>query len=98
MWGKIKLIARSIGSDAWDFIKPLLKVYLTQAGKVLATEAKTAVLTIAATMGDADGSDKRQAAFDLVRGNLEEQGLAIGTAFINAAIETAVVKLKSELE
>ena len=95
MWDKIKLIAASISSDTWEFLKPLLKVYLTKAGKVLAIVALEAVKSVAASYGDKDGATKRKAAFDIVRDNLTKQGIEMGTSFINAAIETAYIKYKS---
>lgn len=96
MWTKIKMIAASLTSGVWEFVKPLLKVYLSQAGKVLAGAAIEAVQLVASTYGEADGDVKRKAAFDIIESRLKSQGLEIGTAFINAAIETAVVKITEE--
>ena len=94
MWDKIKLIVSAVSNDTWEFLKPLLKMYATKAGKILAVAALAAVKSVAASYGDADGDTKRKAAFDLISEDLKQQGLELGTSFINQAIEAAYLKFK----
>lgn len=93
---KLKLVF----SRMWDFLAPFVRVFLTSAGNILAASAIAAVKTMAQTMGDADGNDKRKAAFDGIVTDLKRQGITLGvqvtTSMIYAAIEAAVQKLKAE--
>lgn len=81
-------------SGIWDFLKPLIEIFLSEAGKLLAASAMQAVTTVAATMGEADGEAKRKAAFDMIVADLKKQGVTLGVSVINAGIETAVQKLE----
>lgn len=83
-------------SNVWDFLRPLVETFLSQAGQVLAASAMRAVLVVAASMSQADGSAKRAAAFDLILDDLRSRGLEIGDSVINCAIEAAVQRLKAD--
>lgn len=89
-WEKIRFFM----SEIWTFIKPFVKQLLTDSGKILARSAMTAVTAVAVSMTDADGSEKRKAAFDIILDDLKSQGIELATSTINAALEAAVVKLK----
>jgi hypothetical protein len=89
-WEKTKIVF----SQIWDFLAPFVKIFLSEAGQILAASAIKAVTSVAATMNDADGDTKRKAAFDLIKAELISQGVTLGTSMINAAIEAAVQKLK----
>ncbi len=91
-WNKIKFFM----SEAWAFIKPFVTQLLTDSGQILARSAMSAVAAIAADMSAADGKTKRDAAFDMILGDLKAHGIELATSTINAALEAAVVKLKAE--
>ncbi|WP_316347629.1 phage holin, LLH family [Desulfuromonas acetoxidans] len=86
-------------SSAWSFLKPFVSIFMSAAGPVLADAATKAVKATAQSLADGSGSDKRQAAYDLIVDDLKSQGVALGTtvttSMINAAIEAAVQGLKS---
>ena len=90
MFEKMKFIL----SQAWDFLAPFIRQMMTAAGPILMNAALTAVTQTTASMQTADGAAKRAAAFDMIKDDLEQQGLALATSTINAAIEAAVLKLK----
>lgn len=90
MWERIKLIR----SGVWNFLRPMIRVFLSEAGPILAKAAINAV-TAAAGMTTATGPEKRQAANSIMRQELYSQGITLGESIINLAIEAAVQKLKS---
>lgn len=81
-------------SRAWDFVRPMVLQFMSEAGQVLAKSALSAVTVVAQSYGSADGDVKRKAAFDLIAKDLQQQGITIGTSLIYSAIEAAVQKLK----
>jgi hypothetical protein len=85
-------------SKVWDFLYPFVKVFLSQAGSVLASAAIAAVKIVAETHKDADGDTKRKAAFNLIKDDLAAKGITLASSFIFSAIEAAVQKLKLEGE
>ncbi len=92
LWEKVKFFS----SEAFDFLKPFIKVLLSNAGKILAAAAVDAVKVVASTYGDSDGETKRKEAFNLIEDHLKQEGINLGTSMINLAIEAAVSKLKEE--
>ena len=96
MWERIKIVSSSI----WVFVLPYLRMLLSKAGTILAAAAFEAVKVVAANASGATDDQKRNLAFQAIGESLKVQGIAIGvdvsTALVNAAIETAVLKLKSE--
>jgi len=96
MWERIKIVSSSI----WVFVLPYLRMLLSKAGPILAAAALEAVKVVAANASGATDDQKRNLAFQAIGESLKTQGIAIGvdvsTALVNAAIETAVLKLKSE--
>lgn len=68
------------------------------AGQVLAKSALAAVKAVAENYGDADGDTKRKVAFDLIIGDLKNQGISMATSLVYAAIEIAVQKMKEDDE
>lgn len=86
---------RFIMSQVWDFLAPLIRAMMTEAGPVLARAAMDAVASVATSMQSADGPDKRAAAFDQIKDSLARQGIALATSTINAAIEAAVLRIKA---
>ena len=83
-------------SNVWDFLLPLIKVFLSQAGPILAKAATEAVTAVAINYGTSDGETKRQAAFTMIQSNLINQGIQLGSSTVNMAIEAAVAKLKEQ--
>jgi hypothetical protein len=89
MWEKIKFI----GSAAWDFLQPFIKLLLSQIGPILTQAAMEAVKIAAST--DMDNTTKRDFAFGEIKANLTKQGISVLDSVINLAIEAAVTKLKN---
>lgn len=81
---------------SWEFLKPLLMVFLSKTGQILAASALRAVAVVAESYSSKSGDEKRSAAFDLIVEDLKSQGVALGASMINLAIESAVQKLKAE--
>jgi len=82
-------------SPMWGFLKPMIAIFLSQIGPVLATAAQKAVIAAAASVGEKDGNVKRKIAFDIIMEDLKSQGIAVTASTVNAAIEVAVQKLKT---
>lgn len=83
-------------SDAWEFLYPFIKVFMSEVGQAVAAAAIEAVQAIADSMGDADGNTKREEAKKIILAKLESQGIKVGISVIYAAIEAAVQKLKAK--
>lgn len=83
-------------SGVWEFLRPLVAIFMTQAGRILADEALKVVAAVAASMGSADGDAKRQAAFDQLGENLKGRGIELGASTLYLAIETAYQKFKAD--
>ena len=83
-------------STVWDFIEPFVEILLTSAGQALAQSAMAAVTQVAKDPTLLTNDSKRNAALDMIRQDLINQGVAIGTSTINAALEAAVVHLKAK--
>ena len=81
-------------SSAWEFLLPLIKVLMTDAGAVLSKAASDAVSIVAVTCTDKTGAEKREIAFKSIVTTLAAAGIVLSKSFINAALEAAVVKLK----
>ena len=86
--------------DVWDFLQPLFKLFMSQAGQILGNIALGVVMDIAKdpSMVGSGGLAKRQAAFDKIAAELKDKGLIVATSMINAAIETAVQHLEKKGE
>jgi hypothetical protein len=99
-WKSVKEKMAVVFSGIWDFLGPFVGVFLSKAGTALAQSAIQAVKVVAETAGQADGAEKREAAFGLIVNDLEKKGIEIGadvtSSMINAAIEVAVQKIKVE--
>jgi hypothetical protein len=93
---KLKFIFSAISEFLWPFIK----IFLSKFGPILATAALDAVKLVAENYSKDSSSDKQKTAHHLILQSLKSQGIAIGaditSSMINAAIEAAVQKLKSE--
>ena len=87
-------------SKIWEFLAPFVKIFLSSAGQILGSVALQAVRNIAQDTTLVTDSDKRGAAFDAIVVDLKGKGIELGlqvtTSMINAAIEAAVQKLKTE--
>ena len=96
-WTKLKLFFTHLGKDVWEFLKPFIRIFLSEAGSALATAAMSAVATVAETLPDADGDAKRKAAFDLILNDLKAKGIEMTASMIYSAIEAAVQKRKEDV-
>lgn len=90
IWEKIKAVTSSV----WDFLQPIVKIFVTEAGKVLMQIAIDVVKSLA-TNRDMSGSEKRDAAFKMISSELETKGIQVGVSITNLAIEMAYQKLKN---
>jgi len=81
-------------SSVWEFLFPLIKILMTDAGAVLSKAAADAVSTVAVTFADKDGATKREEAFKMIVATLTAAGITLSKRFVNAALEAAVVRLK----
>lgn len=92
MWEKLKFLA----SGMWEFLKPLIRQFLTAIGPLLATAAQSAVAAAAAKA--ISSTEKRDFAFKQIVLAMEMQGMELGKDFsarmVNAAIEAAVAGLE----
>jgi hypothetical protein len=88
---KLKFIA----SGAWTFLRPIILVFISQAGPILIQAATRAVAAAASMPASATNSQRRDMAFNMIAGEVASKGISVGTAVINACLEAAVVKLKS---
>jgi hypothetical protein len=73
---------------------PFLKLFISEIGPIILAAAEQSVIALAAQ--NMTGEEKRNEAFNRIKTNLISQGIVVGTSVINAAIEAAVAKFKSE--
>lgn len=96
MFDRLKLITSSV----WGFLKPMIAVFLSAMGPVLAKSAAAAVRSVAESQPVAPGYVKRESARSIIVADLTRQGIEVGAqvteSAINAAIEAAVLGLKAE--
>ena len=83
-------------SGLWVFFAPFIRMFMTDAGKLLLMIAKDVVFAVAMDMKDAEGSDKQKVAYALIKRRLIEEGVDMTTSAINKAIEAAHARLESE--
>ena len=89
MWIALKLYA----SKVWEFLLPIIKIFMSQMGPVLADIALQAVTTY--SFSDMSNDEKRQAAFSAISEQLKKKGIEVGASVINTAIELAYQKIKT---
>lgn len=87
-------------SSLWVFLQPFVNIFLSEFGPVLAKSALAAVKVTAANFAAEPGSVKREHAYALIVSDLKYQGIQLGaqvtSSMINAALEAAVQKVKSD--
>lgn len=83
-----------IFSELWEFLKPIIKILMSEAGKALAEAAQVAVKTVAENLSGKGNGEKQQTAFRLIESTLKQKGIELGASAINMAIELAVQKMK----
>lgn len=89
MFEKISFIM----SKMWEFLKPFIKVLMSQAGQILADAAMSAVMVMADQ--NISNSEKREEAFKIIVEDLKKRGITVSSSIIYATIEAAVQKLKA---
>ena len=90
MWLALKLYA----SKVWGFLLPVIKIFMSQMGPVLAEIAMNTVATYA--LSDITNDEKRQAAFASIMDQLSKKGMTIAASVVNTAIEMAYQKYKAD--
>jgi hypothetical protein len=88
MWLAIKLAT----SKVWAFLLPIIKIFMSSLGPILAAAAEEAVRTF--FTADMTNDEKRAAAFSKIMEDLSKQGIAVKASVINTAIEIALQKIK----
>ena len=88
MWTKLKLFVSSV----YSFLSPVIDIFMSNIGPILAKLAMEAVKAAAST--DLSNKDKREMAFNNIKDWLIKDGIEIGSSMIYLAIEIAVQKLK----
>ena len=95
MLEKLKFVA----SGMWVFLRPLIMLFMSKMGPVLAAAAMSAVKATADNLTGATNEEKRNNAYKLIVADLEKQSIQVGTdvavSAVNAAIEAAYQKLVS---
>jgi hypothetical protein len=92
----------AVFTDVWDFLAPIVKIFMSKGGDILKDTAMTVVKEIAKdpSLIASGGLAKRQAAFDRITTNLKDSApqliSELGESVINLAIEAAVQKVKAE--
>jgi len=89
IWGRIKLLLGEFFVDLW----PTLKILLTEQGQTAWNSAKNIVVTIQATMPDASGQDKFNAALGQLSSMLLAQGITLGIGILRICIQGAYEKM-----
>lgn len=93
MFEKLKLIT----SGVWNFLRPLIAVFLSSVGPILAEAAAAAVRAQAGK--SISNTAKRNNAYSMILVDLRSKGVEVGAqvteAGVNAAIEAAVLGLKA---
>lgn len=79
-------------SSAWTFLKPFIKVLLSEIGPIIIQIALEAVKSAAAS-GMANDT-KRSYAFNKISEGLSAKGLKVSDSVINTSLEVAVQKIK----
>ena len=87
-WEKIKVL----NSKVWAFLEPLVKLFLTTAGQILAEIALREVKSL--MLSDFTPAEKREQAYKRISTELMGRGIQLGASVIYAAIEIAVQKIK----
>jgi hypothetical protein len=87
LWDEIRFLT----SEAWDFLLPIIKIFMSKIGPVLMTSALKAV-QVAASSG-LKGGEAQKVAYNEILKDLEAQGISAATSTINSAIEAAYQKL-----
>jgi hypothetical protein len=92
----------AVFTSVWDFLAPIVKIFMSKGGDILKDTAMAVCGEIAKdpSLLASGGLEKRQLAFDRITSDLKAKApdIAIGLAssVINLAIEAAVQKLKEQ--
>jgi len=85
-----------IMSGLWDFLQPFIKVLLTRGGLILLSATKQAVLAVEMDMKGVKGTEKKAAAFALIKKDLISAGIDMATDMINGTIDAAVIRMNRQ--
>lgn len=83
-----------IFSGLWTFLKPVLIVLLNDVKDEVLEFALETVTELSAK--NLTSWEKRDQAFELIKGKLEEEGKEVADSSVNLLLEMAVSKLKAE--
>lgn len=87
-------------SRAFSFVEPFAVQLKGRMGNLLLSKAEEAIKIVENSLGDHDGSEKRELAFSRIVDGLKKEGVQIGRdvgkSMINATIEIALQKHRSE--
>lgn len=85
-----------IFSQAWDFLRPLIVVLLTEGGLYFMQIANDAVQYAQSQGGT--GAEKKDIAVQYFKDSFYGSGLEVGTSIMNSLIEAAVLRMKANVE
>jgi hypothetical protein len=88
------LIFKLYMSKIWEFLLPIIKLFLTNIGPVIAEIALSAVSTYA--LSDMTNDEKRQSAFNEIATQLSKKGIEVASSVIYTSVELALQKYKSD--
>ena len=83
-----------IFSGLWTFLKPVLIVLLNDVKDEVLEFALETVTELSAK--NLTSWEKKDQAFELIKGKLEEEGKEVADSSVNLLLEMAVSKLKAE--
>jgi hypothetical protein len=81
-------------SGLWAYLFPVIKVFMSDAGKVLVATAQREVAIL--NNSDLTSTEKKAAAIAAVTSTLSVSGYKVAGYFIQTAIETAVAKANED--
>lgn len=96
-WEKTKLVFNNTFDRVWEYLEPIIKLLLTEAGRFVMQVAYDAVLEAEkAITATGSGADKFARAEAAVKGALAGAGLDLALHLIHTAIQIAVTRMHKE--
>lgn len=95
-WEKTKLVFSEAFNQVLDYLLPIIKLLLTEAGRFVMQMAMDAVLEAEkALIEPGSGPEKFKRAEDAVKAALENAGMNLALHSIHTAIQIAVTRMKA---
>jgi hypothetical protein len=95
-WEKTKLIFSEAFNQVFDYLLPIIKLLLTEAGRFVMQVAMDAVLEAEKALTEpGSGPEKFERAEGAVKAALDNAGMNLALHLIHTAIQTAVTRMKA---